>query len=68
MATSNKADLVLMSEVWEYFAKEPHLAPSQIDVAMGIPSGTAHKLIIRKWANEKAGLTGNTGGVSYEQF
>ena len=68
MAKTVKGDLVLMVEVWEYFAKEPHLAPSQIDVAMGIPSGTAHKLIIRKWASEKAGLAGSTGGVSYEQF
>lgn len=68
MAKKGKGNLVLMSEVWEYFDKKPHLAPSQIDVVMGIPDGTAHKLIIRKWANEKMSFRGNTGGVSYEQF
>lgn len=66
--TEKGDNLVLMSEVWEYFKNEPHLAPSQIDIVMGIPRGTAHKLIVRKWALEKAATTGATGGVSYEQF
>lgn len=40
----------LMGEVVAYFTdKEAHLAPSEIDVVMGLPSGRAHDIICLWW-------------------
>lgn len=40
----------IMMEVVAYFAdKESHLAPSEIDVVMGLPKGRAHDLICLWW-------------------
>lgn len=39
-----------MMEVVAYFAdRESHLAPSEIDVVMGLPKGRAHDLICLWW-------------------
>ena len=44
----------LTSEVMSYFSDiESPLAPSQIDVVMGIPRGLAHDLIVRHWYEQK---------------
>ena len=45
----------LMAEVMAYFSdREAHFAPSQIDWAMGLAKGTAHDLIVERWAIDKA--------------
>lgn len=50
-----RKDDALTREVMAYFAdKEAHFAPSQIDWAMGLATGTAHDVIVRKWASDKA--------------
>ncbi len=49
----------LMREVMAYFTdKEAHFPPSKIDWAMGLERGTAHDLIVRKWAIDKANASG----------
>lgn len=51
----HRKDNMLMHEVMAYFSdKEAHFAPSQIDWAMGLERGTAHDLIVEKWAIDKA--------------
>lgn len=48
-------DISLTSEVMAYFTdRQARLAPSQIDWVMGLERGTAHDIIVRKWAIDKA--------------
>lgn len=54
-----RKDDALTREVMAYFAdKEAHFAPSQIDWAMGLASGTAHDIIVRKWARDRESDSG----------
>lgn len=57
MKMSNRNSL--MKEVMAYFTdKEDPFPPSRIDWAMGLERGTAHDLIVRKWAIDKANASG----------
>lgn len=49
----------LMREVMAYFSdREAPFPPSRIDWAMGLERGTAHDLIVRYWAIDKANASG----------
>ena len=55
------ADVRLVSltrEVLSYFDnRDTHLAPSEIDVVMGLRQGTSHDLIVRWWYRDLVDAT-----------
>lgn len=66
--SARKYGPALTQEVMEYFSDaESQLAPSQIDVVMGLPRGMAHDIIVKKWALERSSTSGRRSDY-HEQF